>query len=45
MVHVSVVNCADEKNSGVCRAHAIDAFPTIKVSLWAYKHVTCFQKM
>uniref|UniRef100_A0A914E5V3 Sulfhydryl oxidase n=1 Tax=Acrobeloides nanus TaxID=290746 RepID=A0A914E5V3_9BILA len=30
MVHVSVVNCADEKNSGVCRAHAIDAFPTIK---------------
>lgn len=31
VVHVSVINCADEKNSPVCRAHAIDAFPTIKV--------------
>uniref|UniRef100_A0A7E4VNB3 Sulfhydryl oxidase n=1 Tax=Panagrellus redivivus TaxID=6233 RepID=A0A7E4VNB3_PANRE len=30
VVQVSVINCADEKNSPVCRAHAIDAFPTLK---------------
>jgi thiol oxidase len=30
IVQVSVINCADEKNSPVCREHEIDAFPTLK---------------
>jgi thiol oxidase len=30
VVQVSVVNCADEKNSPLCREHEIDAFPTLK---------------
>ncbi|CAD5227656.1 unnamed protein product [Bursaphelenchus okinawaensis] len=29
-VQVTVVNCADEKNSPLCREHAIAAFPTVK---------------
>lgn len=31
IIEVAAVNCADDKNSRVCREHAIDAFPTIKV--------------
>lgn len=31
-VQATVVNCADEKNSPLCREHAIAAFPTVKVS-------------
>ncbi|KAE9547840.1 hypothetical protein FO519_008948 [Halicephalobus sp. NKZ332] len=30
VVQVTVINCADEKNSPVCREHEIDAFPTLK---------------
>uniref|UniRef100_F1L048 Sulfhydryl oxidase n=1 Tax=Ascaris suum TaxID=6253 RepID=F1L048_ASCSU len=30
IIEVAAVNCADDKNSRVCREHAIDAFPTIK---------------
>uniref|UniRef100_A0A914WWW1 Sulfhydryl oxidase n=1 Tax=Plectus sambesii TaxID=2011161 RepID=A0A914WWW1_9BILA len=29
-VEVTVVNCADEKNSPLCREHGIDSFPTLK---------------
>lgn len=28
---IAVLNCADEKNSPICREHEIDAFPTLKV--------------
>lgn len=27
---VAAINCADDKNIQLCRAHAIDAFPTVK---------------
>uniref|UniRef100_A0A914ZI59 Sulfhydryl oxidase n=2 Tax=Parascaris univalens TaxID=6257 RepID=A0A914ZI59_PARUN len=30
IIEVGAVNCADDKNSRICREHAIDAFPTIK---------------
>lgn len=30
-VVIGVINCADELNSPVCREHAIDSFPTLKV--------------
>uniref|UniRef100_A0A0N4Z0J0 Sulfhydryl oxidase n=1 Tax=Parastrongyloides trichosuri TaxID=131310 RepID=A0A0N4Z0J0_PARTI len=30
VVPITVINCADDKNSPICREHAIDAFPTIK---------------
>uniref|UniRef100_A0A914RYJ0 Sulfhydryl oxidase n=1 Tax=Parascaris equorum TaxID=6256 RepID=A0A914RYJ0_PAREQ len=32
IIEVGAVNCADDKNSRICREHAIDAFPTIKRS-------------
>jgi hypothetical protein len=30
-MQVTVVNCAAEENSPLCRAHSIAAFPTLKV--------------
>lgn len=33
VVVVGVINCADEINSPICREHAIDSFPTLKVFL------------
>jgi len=33
VVVVAVLNCADEVNAPVCREHAIDAFPSLKVFL------------
>ena len=38
-IQMGVVNCADSKNSDVCRKYKIMAYPTIKVFVKFFKEI------